>query len=155
MSDELLTFLAAMTPLGELRLSIPLGVLTLDLAWPLVLALSVAGNLLPIPLLLWALRTTGGRVEGMDNPLGALLRWRTRSVQQRWDARIRRYGFPAIVLVVAIPLPLTGAWTGTLAVWALHVPAVRGLAAIAVGVMIAGMLVTAATLAGIELVKIL
>lgn len=155
MPDALLTLLAAMTPLGELRLSIPLGILTLDMPWPLVLALSIAGNLLPIPLLLLALRTIGGRVERMDNALGSLLRWRTRSVQERWGPRIGRYGFPAIVLVVAIPLPLTGAWTGIFTVWALHVPATRGLAAIATGVVIAGTIVTAATLAGIELVKIL
>ena len=155
MPDELLTFLAAMTPLGELRLSIPLGIVTFDMAWPLVLALSIAGNMLPVPFLLWALRTVGARVERMDNVLGGLLRWRTRTVQERWGARIRRYGFPAIVLIVAIPLPLTGAWTGSLAVWALRVPTGRGLLAITAGVLIAGAIVTALTLAGIELVKIL
>ena len=153
MPDELLTFLAAMTPLGELRLSIPLGIWRLDMAWPLVLALSVVGNMLPVPFLIWALRAAGRRVERMDNVLGRLLRWRTRSIRERWGDRIRRYGFPTIVLIVAIPLPLTGAWTGSLAVWALHVPAARGLVAIATGVVIAGGIVTAATLAGIELVE--
>ena len=155
MPDELKTFLLAMTPLGELRLSIPVGISTLDMAWPLVLALSIAGNLLPVPFLLWGLRTVGARVERMDNVLGNLLRWRTRTVQERWGARVRRYGFGAIVLIVAIPLPLTGAWTGSLAVWALHVPAARGLLAIATGVVIAGAVVTAATRAGIELFKLL
>ena len=155
MPDELLTLLAAMTPLGELRLSIPLGILKLDMAWPLVLALSLVGNLLPVPFLLGTLGVAGRRMERMDNVLGSLPRWRTRSIEARWGDRIRRYGFPAIVLLVAIPLPLTGAWTGSLAVWALHVPAARGLMAIATGVVIAGGIVMAATLAGIELVKIL
>ena len=154
MPNELLTFLAAMTPVGELRLSIPLGIWTLDMAWPLVLALSIAGNMLPVPFLLWALRTVGSRVERMDNVLGDLLRWRTRTVQERWGAPIRRYGFGAIVLIVAIPLPLTGAWTGSLAVWALHVPTARGLLAIGIGVPIAGAIVTALTLGGIELFKL-
>lgn len=155
MPDELLTFLAAMTPLGELRLSIPLGIGEYDLAWPLVLALSIAGNMLPVPFLLWALRTVGGRVERMENVLGLLLRWRTRRIEARWGERIRRNGFPAIVLLVAIPLPLTGAWTGSLAVWALGVPLARGLLAIATGIVIAGAIVTALTLAGIELIKLL
>ena len=155
MPDELLTLFAAMTPLGELRLSIPLGIGTFDLAWPLVFALSIAGNLLPVPFLLWALGAVGGRVERMDNALGSLLRWRTAGIERQWGARIRRYGFPAIVLIVAIPLPLTGAWTGSLAVWALRVPAGRGLQAIAAGVLIAGAIVTALTLAGIELFKLL
>jgi uncharacterized membrane protein len=155
MPDELLTFLAAMTPIGELRLSIPLGVGEYGLAWPLVLVLSIAGNMLPVPFLIWGLRTVGGRIERMDNVLGRLLRWRTRSVEARWGERIRRQGFPAIVLLVAIPLPFTGAWTGSLAVWALGVPAARGLMAIATGLLIAGAVVTALTLAGIELIKIL
>ena len=118
MPDDLKTFLLAMTPLGELRLSIPLGIVTLGMAWPPVLALSIAGNVLPVPFLLWALRMVGARVERMDNVLGSLLRWRTRSIEARWGDRIRRYGFLAIVLIVAIPVPLTGAWTGSLAVWA-------------------------------------
>ena len=155
MPDELRTFLAAMTPLGELRLSIPLGIGQYGLAWPPVLALSIAGNLLPVPFLLWALRAAGARVERMDNVLGRLLRWRTRSIEARWGGRIRRHGFWALVLVVAIPLPLTGAWTGSLAVWALRVPLARGVPAIATGVVIAGAIVTALTLAGIELIKLL
>ena len=155
MPDALLTFLAAMTPLGELRLSIPLGIVTFDLAWPIVFLLSVAGNMLPVPFLVWALRAAGGSVERMDNVLGRLLRWRTRSIEKRWGDRIRRYGFGAIVLLVAIPLPLTGAWTGSLAVWALHVPPGRGLLAIATGVVIAGAVVTIATLLGIELFKLI
>ena len=155
MPDELLTFLAAMTPLGELRLSIPLGVGEYGLAWPMVLALSLAGNMLPVPFLLWGLRGVGGRVERMENVAGRLLRWRTRSIEARWGERVRRRGFPAIVLLVAIPLPLTGAWTGSLAVWALGVPAARGLLAIGTGIVIAGGIVTALTLAGIGLIKLL
>ena len=154
MSDEIRTLLAAMTPIGELRLAIPLGILTFDMPWPNVLALSILGNMLPVPFLLWALRTLGARVERMDNLLGRLLRWRTHRIEARWGDRIRRHGFPALVLIVAIPLPLTGAWTGSLAVWALQVPAARGLMAIGTGVVIAGGAVTALTLAGIELFKI-
>ena len=67
---------------------------------------------------------------------------------------MRRYGFFGIVLVVAIPLPLTGAWTGTLVVWALGEPARRGLPAIAAGVVIAGAVVTAMTAAGLELARL-
>ena len=154
MPDELIVVLTAMTPVGELRASVPLGLLKFDLAWPLVYLLSIAGNMLPVPLLMYGLRTIGGRVERMDNTAGALLRWRTARVQQTWADRVQRFGFFGIVAIVAIPLPLTGAWTGSLAVWALHVPMRRGLLAVAVGVLIAGALVTALTLAGLELVKI-
>ena len=153
MPDELLTLLAAMTPVGELRAAIPLGILTFDLAWPLVFVLSVAGNVLPIPFLVYGLRLTGRRVERMENVLGATLRWWTARVERRWAGLVGRYGLLATVLIVAIPLPFTGAWTGSLAVWVFNMHPIRGLLAIAAGVLIAGVVVTALTLAGVELVR--
>jgi uncharacterized membrane protein len=152
--DELLVFLTAMTPIGELRAAIPFGLLMYDLSWPLVFVIAVAGNLAPIPFLLFAMRTVGSRIERRDDLLGRLLRWRTERLQRQWGERIVRYGFAGIVLIVAIPLPLTGAWTGSLAVWTLRVPVARGLAAIAVGVLIAGAIVTLLTHIGLELVAI-
>jgi uncharacterized membrane protein len=154
LSDELLVFLTAMTPIGELRAAIPFGLLKYDLSWPLVFVIAVAGNLAPIPFLLLGMRTVGSRIERRGDLLGRLLRWRTERLQRQWGERIARYGFAGIVLIVAIPLPLTGAWTGSLAVWTLRVPVTRGLAAIAVGVIIAGAIVTLLTEIGLELVEI-
>ena len=154
MPDELLVFLTAMTPVGELRAAIPFGLLKYDISWPVVFVLAVAGNLVPIPFLLTGLHFGGGRLEQRQDPIGRLLRWRTQRIQERWGERIRRYGFLGVMLIVAIPLPFTGAWTGSLAVWALQVPVPKGLAAIATGVVIAGVVVTALTQAGIELVDL-
>ena len=154
MPHELIVILTAMTPVGELRAAIPLALLTYDMPWPQAYVLAVIGNVLPMPLVLLALRTVGARIERQEHVVARLLRWRTRRVERAWGDRIRRWGFAGIVLIVAIPLPLTGAWTGTLAVWAMDVPARRGLPAIAVGVAIAGAVVTALTLAGIEVVRL-
>ncbi len=154
MPDLLIVFTAAMAPIGELRAAIPLGLTSYDLSWPSVYAVAVAGNLVPVPLIFLALHRVGARIERMDNPLGALLRWRTRRLKQRWSDLARRYDFLAVVLLVAIPLPFTGAWTGSLAVWSLRIPTVRGLAAIVVGVVIAGAIVTALTEAGIGLLRL-
>ena len=170
MPDELLTFLAAMTPVGELRAAIPLGILRFDLAWPVVFVLSVVGNVFPIPFLVYGLPIAGRRVQrievvdertgstwsllGEATVLGRALRWWTARIERRWAGLVRRYGVLAIVLIVAIPLPFTGAWTGSVVVWVFGMQPVRGLLAIAAGVLIAGVLVTALTLAGVELVKI-
>lgn len=154
MPDELLVLLTAMTPVGELRASIPLAITSMDMPWPRALGLSVVGNIIPVPFILYALRTIGARIEAQQNIAGRLLRWRTARIQQSWGPRVRRYGFFGIVLAVAIPLPLTGAWTGALIVWTLHVPVRRGLPAIAMGVVIAGVVVMALTLAGIELIRL-
>ncbi|MDE2836350.1 MAG: small multi-drug export protein [Chloroflexota bacterium] len=154
MPDELLVLLTAMTPIGELRASIPLAITSMEMPWPRAFGLSVVGNVIPVPFILYALRMVGARIEAQQNVAGRLLRWRTARIQQSWGPLVRRYGFFGIVLAVAIPLPLTGAWTGALIVWTLHVPARRGLPAIAMGVVIAGIVVTALTLAGIELIRL-
>ena len=154
MLDELLVVLTSMIPIGELRLAIPVAILESGLSWPVVYVLAVVGNMVPVPFIIAALRAVGGRLERREDALGKLLRWRTRRIQEQWGDRIQRGGFAAIVLIVAIPLPFTGAWTGSLAVWALRVPLRRGLLAIGLGVLIAGAVVTALTLAGIELVRL-
>jgi uncharacterized membrane protein len=154
MPDELVVVLTSMTPIGELRAAIPLGLVKYDLAWPVVYLLAVLGNMAPVPFITVGLRTVGGRLERRDDPLGRFLRWRTARVHERWSETIKRYGFLGVMLIVAIPLPLTGAWTGTLAVWALRVPLRPGFAAIAAGVLVAGVIVTVLTQLGIGLISL-
>ena len=154
MPDELVVVLTSMTPIGELRAAIPLGLVKYDLVWPIVYILAVLGNLAPVPFITVGLRTVGGRLERRDDLLGRLMRWRTQKIQERWGATITRYGFLGVMLIVAIPLPLTGAWTGTLAVWVLRVPLRTGFAAIAAGVLVAGVIVTILTQLGIGIISL-
>ena len=151
MPETLITFLTAMTPVGELRASIPLGLVHFGQPWWLVLGLSLAGNLLPVSLLLLVLNRGGAWLERLPYPAGPLLRWRAERLRLRYGSTINRYGPVAIAAFVAVPLPFTGAWTGAMVVWALHVPFWKGLAAITAGVSIAGVVVTALSVAGIEL----
>ena len=65
--------------------------------------------------------------------------------------RFHTYGDMALVLLVAIPLPMTGAWTGSMAAWVFNIPARRAIPLIGLGVVIAGIIVTALTLSGIRL----
>ncbi len=139
-----------MIPVGELRVAVPLGLVKYDLAWPLVLALAIAGNLAPVPFILLGLNRLGRWAEGFPNPAGAFLLWRSRQVRRRFERVSPRYYILALILLVAIPLPFTGAWTGTLAAWVLQMPLRRAIPAIVAGVGIAGGLVTALALAGIE-----
>ncbi len=154
MPDELIVVLTAMTPIGELRAAIPLGVVTYDLSWPLVFFLAIIGNLIPVPIVIFGLRTVGARLERRTDVIGRLLRWRTARIEERWGERVRRYGFMAVMLIVAIPLPLTGAWTGSLAVYVLRVPLRTGITAIAAGIVVAGVIVTILTQAGVELFRL-
>ena len=132
----------AMTPLLELRGAIPLGVAAGLTPWE-AFAASVIGNLIPVPLILLLIRQ--------------IFRWLKKSAW--WGPKIRRlerrahlkgrlvrkYRLPGLVLLVAIPLPGTGAWTGALVVALLDIRMREALPAITLGVLIAGLITTAVT----------
>jgi uncharacterized membrane protein len=147
-TSELVIFFSAITPVGELRAAIPLGVLGLGLPWPQVFLISILGNMLPVPILTIILAYLGSRVEHMDNPLGSLLRWRANQIRTKFKHLSKRYEILGIVLLVAIPLPFTGAWTASLAVWTLGISPIRGIPAILAGIVIAGVIVMALVLTG-------
>jgi uncharacterized membrane protein len=130
-------------PVIELRGGIPWALAQgFSPAWAFVMAL--AGNLAVVPLLLW----------GFQWAERILMRWRcSRSVMDWVFARsrrkgrlIQRLGSIGLVLLVAIPLPGTGAWTGVIASRLLGIPAKRAFGWITLGVVIAGVLVLFASL---------
>ncbi|MBI4236476.1 MAG: small multi-drug export protein [Chloroflexi bacterium] len=152
MSGDLLrVFLAAMTPLGELRLSIPLGVWGLGLSWPQVLAVSLVGNMVPVVPLVFGLDRLATLLTRVPNPLGRLLTWRTERLRATQSARFQRYGALALAIFVGVPLPLTGAWTGALAAWVFKIPARLALPSIGAGVLLAGAIVTSIVVAGLRI----
>jgi uncharacterized membrane protein len=62
--------------------------------------------------------------------------------RQKVHAKVERYGYLGIMLFVAIPLPVTGAWTGTLGAWILGMDRKKTMAAVAAGVVMAGFIVS-------------
>lgn len=134
-------FWLSMLPVTELRGSIPLGVLWDMEPWS-ACAWAMAGNFVPIiPLLLllgWLLKLLG-RVSFLAGPLQRLDEHNRRKSQQ-----VRRYGMTGLMLLVAIPLPGTGVWTGCMVATLLALPLGRSLLAITAGELIAGVLVTLA-----------
>ncbi len=155
LQDWLWVLLAAMTPVGELRLAIPLGIQGLDMPWASVLALSLTGNMVPVFVLVLGLERVSNLLLRSPNPVGHLLDWRSRRLRLTQSERFRRYGPVVLVLFVAIPLPLTGAWTGSLAAWVFQVPPRTAIPIIALGVLIAGIIVTAVTLTSASLNSLL
>lgn len=137
-----------MTPIGELRLAIPLGMGRYDLPWYGVLPIAVMGNLIPGIFWLMVLPRLGSMLSRL--PLvGGFLRWRSEALRKRNAERFHKHGSAALALMVALPLPITGVWTGCLAAWTFEIPFRRALPAIAAGVLIAGIIVTGLTGAGI------
>lgn len=139
------TFLIAMLPVVELRGAIPVGVGMLGRsALPSVYLAAVLGNMLPVPFIIvyirrifqW-LRRRSRRLDGMVTRLETKAHLKGRMVT--------RYKYLGLCILVAIPLPGTGAWTGALVAAFLDMRLRSAVPAIFLGVVIAGILVSLVT----------
>lgn len=104
-------FFSSMLPVVELRGAIPLGV-ALGLSYWEAAVLSIAGSTLICPLVFFTVRPVFNFLLSRD-----LLTHRINNVVERTlrkSEKVQRYGFWGLTLFVGIPLPGTGAWTGTL-----------------------------------------
>lgn len=149
MLNELKVFLLAMTPIGELRLSIPIGITIFKLDPFLVFLISVLGNLLAGVSLLLFLEPASQWLSKSSKTFAKFFNWLFERTRNRIGECIAKRGWPALIPFVAIPLPITGAWTGCLIAFLFKIPFKKALPAIALGVIIAGVIVTVITQAGI------
>ena len=145
-SDFLQVFFTAAAPISELRGAIPLGILDLDMRWYQAFLFAFAGNLLPVPFILLLLGPAA-RVLTRVKILDRLLNW-IFEISRRRGGLVERYGALGLILFVAIPLPITGAWTGCIVAYLLGLSFWRAFPAIVLGVLIAGVIVTALTVIG-------
>jgi uncharacterized membrane protein len=145
-SEFFQVFFTAAAPISELRGAIPLGIVTHDISWPIVFLVAIAGNLLPVPFLLLFLEPLT-RLFSKVELLEKIIRWFFERTRRR-GRLIERYERIGLMLFVAIPLPITGAWTGSILAFLLGLSFWRAFISIALGVLIAGAIVTALTLIG-------
>ncbi|MBQ0134600.1 MAG: small multi-drug export protein [Clostridiales bacterium] len=132
-----------MVPVVELRGGIPLG-LSLGLT-PLQSFLCAAlGNMLPVPFLILLTRRVFAWLH-RSRRLSPYIRALERRGAEKADL-VRKYRLPGLIILVAIPLPGTGAWTGALVAALLDIRLKAAIPAIALGVLIAGGLVLCASL---------
>jgi len=150
---ELQTFLLAMTPLGELRLSLPLALTLYRLDLVTAFLISVIGNLVPVILILLFLGPVSKILAANSKLFERFFSWLFKRTREKHDFRIKKYGYPALALFVAIPLPVTGAWTGSLIAFLFDIPFKKAFPLIALGVIIAGGIVTFLTKTGIAVEK--
>ena len=148
MKTLLLTFFMAMLPVVELRGAIPLGVAA-GLHPLAAMGTAILGNLFPVPFILLLLRYVFRWLRRFPR-LGALIDRLERRAHLK-GRKGRKYRTLGLVLLVAIPLPGTGAWTGALVADVLDIRMRTALPAITLGVVIAGVVVTAMTCGVVEM----
>jgi len=143
---EIATLLIAMLPIAELRAAIPVALIGFDMpVWSSYLW-AVIGNLIPAILLLWLLEPVSKWLMDHSRVFNNFFNWVFTRTRKKFTSKAAKYGtFITLVLFVAIPLPITGAWTGTAAAFLFGIPFKKSFTAIVIGVLIAGMVVTLMT----------
>jgi uncharacterized membrane protein len=137
-----LTLLATVSPISELRGGIPLGILEFGLDPLFTFFIAVIANILIFFPIFFALRFFYDkflfRIPLFDKYLDSL--------RKRGKPKVEKYGFWGLALIVAIPLPITGAYTGTILAWLVGMDWKKAFPAVGLGVIVAGAVVLLITL---------
>lgn len=139
------TLLIAMTPVGELRVALPLALTHYDLPLAVAFPVAVVGNMIPAAAITYLLEPVSGFLSHHSRTAARFFEWLFAHTRRRHSRRFEALGAMALVTFVAIPLPMTGAWTGALAAFVFGITPRVALPLIGLGVVIAGVIVTAIT----------
>ncbi|MCI7104318.1 MAG: small multi-drug export protein [Lachnobacterium sp.] len=152
MIDYLVVFFVSMVPLIELRGAIPISQIRhLPIIQSYIIA--IIGNMLPVPIIYLFARKV---LEwGADKPLiGGFFSWCLEKGEKGGKKLQQKAGrglFLALLLFVGIPLPGTGAWTGTLAASILDMDFKSTVVAVMLGVLLAGVIMMVLSFAGVSI----
>lgn len=143
-----LTALFCLLPIFELRGAIPFG-MTQDLPLIFLIPFCVVLNALVGPLVFLFLSTVH-KLFSRFSRYRALFDKIVARARRKVHAKVEKYGYLGLALFVAIPLPITGAYTGALGAWVLGLDPKKTYLAVLLGVVIAATVVTLVTFLGIE-----
>ncbi len=137
------TAMVSMIPVAELRLGIPFGVARGLPVWAACLA-AVLGNMLPAPFIVVYIRRIFQWMRRRLPWLNSLVDKLERKAHLKGQT-VTKYKYLGLLIFVAIPLPGTGAWTGSLAAAFLDMPLRKALPSIFAGIVIAGLAISILT----------
>ena len=136
----LCVFGMSMLPILELRGAVPFGV-GMDLPLVPVLLVSILGNMLPVPFIILFIRKIFDWMKKKSEKLGAIAHKMEEKAAKKGDMLVK-YETLGLFILVAIPLPGTGAWTGALVAAMFNLRLKNALPAIFVGVVVAGLIMS-------------
>lgn len=152
MPPAVAVFLIAMLPVVELRGAIPAGVLLGLDPWEAAVP-AVLGNLAPVPALVWLLDPVQRWLSERFKVFERFFDWLFTRTRTKHGEKYERFKDLALVSFVAVPLPGTGAWTGSAAAFVFGIRGWRALLLITAGVLIAGVAVAALIATGQAVVR--
>lgn len=151
MIPEVKTFLLAMTPIGELRAALPVALTVYHLDWKVAYLISVIGNIIPPIIILLALGPIANWLSKKVVFFQKFFNWLFERTRRKYNGKIKKTELAGLTTFVAIPLPITGGWTGSLIAFLSGIPFKLAFPPIAAGVIIAGIIVLIATKLGIAI----
>ena len=138
---ELCVFFCSMIPIIELRGAIPLGAALGLPMWQSYL-LAVLGNMLPVPIILLFVKKVLSFMSKCKLKLfNKVANWVYAKAEKN-KAKIEKYSFWGVALFVGIPLPMTGAWTGSLVAAMIDMKFSKALLSALIGVLGAGVVMS-------------
>ncbi len=152
-AESLKVFLWAMTPVGELRIAIPLGLTVYQLSPANVYFFAVLGNICVVFLLLTFLGAFSRRISRNIYFLHRLFSWFFARTRKSHYDRVNKYGLYILPFFVAIPLPATGGWTAVFIAFVFGMPFKKAFPLIIFGILVGGLIVLFLTQAGIAIEK--
>lgn len=141
--DWLVVFIISLCPILECRLGMFTAISLLNMNPFLGFAISFLGNIIPIPFILLLINQIFEwlkKIPVINKPIY----WLEEKTLRKRD-KIDKYGIWGLLLFVAIPLPGTGAWTGSLLAALLHLDRKKSFGVICIGVFIAGLIISIAS----------
>lgn len=146
MEEYISVLLLAAMPISELRGAIPVALFSFHFSPAQAYIYGVAGNLISVALLLSLMPKTLRYMRERIEFVRKASDWYFARLEARNISRFNKWGALALLLFVAVPLPLTGAWSGAILAFLFRIPFWRAFAMISGGVAIAGLLVLAGSL---------
>ena len=147
-------FFMSMIPWLEARYVIPVAIKIMGWQWWQAFPLAVAGNILPVPFILLFFKYIEKylrRFKFWSNLMDRLFAY----TRRRADTKIQNYKYAGLLLFVAIPLPFTGAWTGSLIAYLFGLKFIKSFITIFVGIVAAAAIMTFLTLSGVDIMIII
>lgn len=142
----LATLMISTLPIGELRGGIPIGITIYGMAPMDAFLWAVIGNAIPVFFILWWLPPLSIILSERSPLAKKFFDWLFERTKRKFYDKHDKWGNFALYLFVAIPFPLTGAWTGSLAAFIFGIPKTKALPLIYFGMITAGAIVTLTTM---------
>ncbi|MCG2700668.1 MAG: small multi-drug export protein [Candidatus Falkowbacteria bacterium] len=147
---QLATALIAMVPIAELRVSIPVALGVYELPVWQAIFFSVIADIIVAAIVIYFLGALHEFLYGKYKWINRIFDWVFERTRQKFFKKYETWGNIALMLFVAIPLPITGAWTASVASWMFGINKKKALFFISLGVIISACIVTLISLGFIK-----